>query len=766
MFFGLDLQQCLTSNLVFLTMNPVNFATDSFVQTSLSLVPVPQPVEGCPFKAKQPGTPQTLNVAIGRVMFPASYRHFDTLGYHSVVLTWPTLGSNMNSVVSWVELRWMTSVAPSSPAPQVFQQGAINPDNLSDRYMSSINQNRDGDIVVGYSTSSSTVFPGLRFAFRRRTDPLGVMTEVVAVDGTLSQTVTDRWGDYASMSVDPIDDSTFFYTNQVIQAAPNTWSTKVVSIAMTAPVAGSTGATGASGAMGPTGSPGTTGAMGPSGATGTTGAAGASGTTGATGAAGQNGSPGAPGPSGSSGSSGATGAPGTPGSSGTTGATGARGQMGFTGPSGASGTSGGTGAAGKSGATGATGAPGGPGPQGFSGTTGTTGAMGLNGPSGMTGASGASGTSGATGGTGRPGSTGAVGTSGATGSTGAQGVAGAPGSSGTTGAVGSSGSTGSTGAAGASGTSGATGATGAPGLQQADASVAPWLNMGRPLSVTADPLATPSCYANIFGEVSLRGLLQIGTSPSPGRVVALFPRSSATGQCDCSPGTRDVVVTTSALLPSNEACMVRLAVVKVLNVDVNSNGLVDAVDETLIFTDTSFDTNVSAVFSKCNPVLGCGRADVNGDGKVNQKDVDILKDSLAFGTSTACGGIFIAHINCFGNGGGELASLSGLALDSITYFHQDGMTSSVIPTKRYEYLDSLAGKVSIIEQRSQNLQEQNQWLISQLLSLRNKDIEHEEKLDDTHRFLNSNVVVDLFVCLALLTVGAVVVALLTRKWRK
>jgi len=48
--------------------------------------------------------------------------------------------------------------------------------------------------------------------------------------GLGSQTVESRWGDYSSLSVDPSDDKTFWYTNMYCPVtSPRNWSTRIAS---------------------------------------------------------------------------------------------------------------------------------------------------------------------------------------------------------------------------------------------------------------------------------------------------------------------------------------------------------------------------------------------------------------------------------------------------------------------------------------------------------------------------------------------------------
>jgi hypothetical protein len=89
-----------------------------------------------------------------------------------------------------------------------------------------------GDIAMGYSVSSSTVFPGIRYTGRVPTDAPGTMeAENTILTGTASQTGTlHRWGDYSSMSVDPVDDCTFWYTTEYIPSSGSfNWATRIAS---------------------------------------------------------------------------------------------------------------------------------------------------------------------------------------------------------------------------------------------------------------------------------------------------------------------------------------------------------------------------------------------------------------------------------------------------------------------------------------------------------------------------------------------------------
>jgi hypothetical protein len=96
------------------------------------------------------------------------------------------------------------------------QTGTFSPDN-SHRWMSSINMDKAGNIAIGFSVSDRRdIFPSVRYATRSASDPPGTMgEEVELVAGAGSQQNSfNRWGDYSSMSVDPVNGCTFWFTQE------------------------------------------------------------------------------------------------------------------------------------------------------------------------------------------------------------------------------------------------------------------------------------------------------------------------------------------------------------------------------------------------------------------------------------------------------------------------------------------------------------------------------------------------------------------------
>ena len=132
----------------------------------------------------------------------------------------------------WYEIRRVGGVY------SLYQQGTYAPGDGVHRWMGSVAQDKKGDMALGYSVVNGTnVFPGIRYTGRLAGDPLGQMTlgEGTIINGSGVQTTTNsRWGDYTDMTVDPVDDCTFWYVNEyypvsgtAIDSRP--WHTRIAS---------------------------------------------------------------------------------------------------------------------------------------------------------------------------------------------------------------------------------------------------------------------------------------------------------------------------------------------------------------------------------------------------------------------------------------------------------------------------------------------------------------------------------------------------------
>ncbi len=157
----------------------------------------------------QGGSSQGIDAIPEVIMNLPHYRNFET--HESIVLSFitdVTDGENLSGI-RWMELRRTTGDWT------LHQEGTYAPDDGLHRFMPSISMDKDGNIGLGYNTTSSEEFVGIKFTGRYAEDALGTMTvpEVDVVDGDASVT-GDRFGDYAQMAVDPINERTFWYTSE------------------------------------------------------------------------------------------------------------------------------------------------------------------------------------------------------------------------------------------------------------------------------------------------------------------------------------------------------------------------------------------------------------------------------------------------------------------------------------------------------------------------------------------------------------------------
>ncbi|MDP2721546.1 MAG: PKD domain-containing protein [Bacteroidales bacterium] len=175
----------------------------------------------------QPGTSQKLDDLAGRLMYRLQYRNF---GDYEVLLTNHTVNANGagQAGVRWYELRKY-----GSADWELYQQGTFAPSDGASRWMASAAMNDLGDIAIGYSVSSTAVYPSIRIVGQSAGAPLGLgvldIDEISIKEGTKSQTGVNRWGDYSAMSVDPSDGITFWYTQQYSNGGWN-WRSQIAAV--------------------------------------------------------------------------------------------------------------------------------------------------------------------------------------------------------------------------------------------------------------------------------------------------------------------------------------------------------------------------------------------------------------------------------------------------------------------------------------------------------------------------------------------------------
>jgi len=211
---GLDVFQ-FTVNWV--TPGSSTFTGPTFIPTSpyngVSGIPQPPPGEVL----------QDLSVM---TMNRLNYRNFGS--HQSMVVCHTIEVSGGRAGMRWYELQ------NTGGGWSLFQEGTYGPADGLHRWMGSVAINSNGDMCLGYSVSSSAIFPEIRFTGRLSSDPLGTMPiteEIIFASSGVQVSTFNRWGDYTQMTVDPAEPDVFWYTNQYIPSTGSfNWRTRIASI--------------------------------------------------------------------------------------------------------------------------------------------------------------------------------------------------------------------------------------------------------------------------------------------------------------------------------------------------------------------------------------------------------------------------------------------------------------------------------------------------------------------------------------------------------
>ena len=207
-------------------------ANSTFTQSTVS---VPAYTPGCylpstptnTYCVPEPSTATTgryIDSVGDRFMFRFAYRNFGTYQSYLVSHTVQAgTGSGSQTGIRWYELR-------GTGVPALYQSGTVSPDQSLYRFMPSIAQDQSGNAAIGYSVSSSSVHPGMSaswWSLSADTSP----TEISLYSGAGDEENASNWGDYSSMTVDPVGGCSFWYVNQYLSAnqtgTARIWKTRV-----------------------------------------------------------------------------------------------------------------------------------------------------------------------------------------------------------------------------------------------------------------------------------------------------------------------------------------------------------------------------------------------------------------------------------------------------------------------------------------------------------------------------------------------------------
>jgi hypothetical protein len=117
-------------------------------------------------------------------------------------------------------VRWYQVPVTGGTIGSALQASTYNPDS-DNRFMPSVAVDRLGDMAIGYSVSSATLYPAIRYAGRLAGDTANTITQTEATliagggaqAGNCGGTPCERWGDYSAMTLDP-NGCSFWYTNE------------------------------------------------------------------------------------------------------------------------------------------------------------------------------------------------------------------------------------------------------------------------------------------------------------------------------------------------------------------------------------------------------------------------------------------------------------------------------------------------------------------------------------------------------------------------
>ncbi len=153
------------------------------------------------------------------------YRNGSLWFTHTVFL--PASGTIKNAAIDWWQIN------PSALTVTQFDRIA-DPNSLIWYYYPSLDVNANGDMLIGYSASSSTTYGGAQYALRMSSDPVNTLeTPVQFVNGLAGYYKTygggrNRWGDFSGTAFDPVDNS--FWTFQEWANTGSNWGTQIAHV--------------------------------------------------------------------------------------------------------------------------------------------------------------------------------------------------------------------------------------------------------------------------------------------------------------------------------------------------------------------------------------------------------------------------------------------------------------------------------------------------------------------------------------------------------
>lgn len=213
--------------------DPVTHANQKLAVANFSYMPCA--TRSC---IPQPGTTSGLDALSYRLMHRLAFRMLDAT--KMVMVANQTVdGGSGRAGVRWYQME------RTSGTWAMANQSTYAPADTTHRWMASAAMDRMGNLAVGYSGSSATLYPSIYYAGRLYNDPANTLAqgEGTIIVGSGSQTSTYyRWGDYSSMNIDPKDDCTFWFTQEYYETTSSSgWQTRIASFTFPSCTAQETG---------------------------------------------------------------------------------------------------------------------------------------------------------------------------------------------------------------------------------------------------------------------------------------------------------------------------------------------------------------------------------------------------------------------------------------------------------------------------------------------------------------------------------------------
>jgi hypothetical protein len=183
----------------------------------LNTIPFDGLFDGGSFSNLPQPSGQDIDALQATIMYMAQYRRFSD--HNSVVFNFVVdlTGADDYAGIRWYELRQTNDGDPWA----IFQEGTYSQPDGHSAFSGTMCMDNQGNIALSYTIVSNSHYPSLRYTGRYSTDPLNVMTieEESFAEGTVSDP-SNRYGDYSQMTVDPVDDQTFWAIGEYFNGGP------------------------------------------------------------------------------------------------------------------------------------------------------------------------------------------------------------------------------------------------------------------------------------------------------------------------------------------------------------------------------------------------------------------------------------------------------------------------------------------------------------------------------------------------------------------